>query len=455
MRLVMKFGGTSVDGLKGVSRVAEISSEFISRGDEVVLVISAMAGVTDSLIRLVEEASRGNKEFVSESLEWLREKHLNAVKAISREELRAEASRLIGEGLEELKNVLMGVSVLKEATPRTRDYVLSFGERLSTPIVAYKLIDLGFKARYLTGWDAGIVTDENFGRARPIMDLTEERVRRVVEPLLESGVTPVITGFIAATIDGKITTLGRGGSDYTASIIGACIDADEVWIWTDVDGVMTADPKVVSEAKTVPRLSYDEAAEMAHFGAKVLHPPMIKPVKKKSIPIRVKNTFNPRSEGTLITSQAENRGKVVKAVGLNNKVCILTVREVESMDLNYLLRNIVGWAGEVILASQSFPAGSISVIIPAERMSEVKEVLERQGFRAEWEDDVSLIAVIGSGMRGVPGIAAKVFKAVAERGINIRMIVQGPSELNITLVVKRNDGEEAVKAIHEEFKLGG
>ncbi|RLG61004.1 aspartate kinase [Candidatus Geothermarchaeota archaeon] len=458
MKLVMKFGGTSVGNASRFAEVARIIRNFHDDGHQIVAVVSAMAGVTDLLLSMAKKAIN-DEEYVLRSLSLLKDKHIKACDVIANPKLRKEIKRYVNDLIAQLKVFLKGIAIIGEVTPRMKDYVLSFGERLSAKILWAKLIDLGIKSKYFTGWEAGIVTDDEFGSAKPLMDLTEERVKERLNPLLRKGVIPVVTGYIASTINGYITTLGRGGSDYTASILGAALEVDEIWIWTDVDGIMTADPKIVSNSKTIPILSYDEAAEIAYFGAKVLQPYMLKPAKDKKIPIRVKNTFNPKNSGSLIADVERMRKKgVVKAVCINNNVSILTVRDLDPRSFKKVLKlmeKLAEGSVESILVSQSFPEGSFSLIVPKTKIKRISEYIREIGdIKTEWENDVSLIAVVGAGMKGTPGVAAKVFQSVAERGINIRVIVQGPSELNISFVVKQKDGIEAVRAIHERFNLG-
>ena len=460
MKLIMKFGGTSVDGAEKIQHVSEIIKRFYDSGNQIVVVISAMAGVTDELINLMSKAAEQKWSEVLEGLESLKERHWKAIEAIKDKALKQKALNSTEKLIEELKGFLKGILIIKELTPRARDYILSFGEQLSTNIVSLKLRDLNVPSKYLTGWEAGIVTDSSFGSAKPIMSVTERKVREVIEPLLSTGVVPVVTGFIASTENGYITTLGRGGSDYTASILGAVLKADEIWIWTDVDGIMTTDPKIEPNAKTIAKLSYDEAAELAYFGAKVLQPYMIKPAKDRGVPIRVKNTFNPQCDGTLITrvEEIETEEKIVKAIGINNNISIFTIRDLDIHSLKEVINLIEKLVEDtdVILLSQSFPKGNLSIVIPKEKGADVlRKINELVKFKIECENDVSLIAVVGSGMKGTPGVAAKIFQAVAEKGINIKMIAQGPSELNISFIVKKSDSEEAVRAIHKKFKLGG
>lgn len=460
MRVVMKFGGRCVENGSMIRRSAGLVKRHVEEGWRVIAVVSAMAGVTDEILDALSRAEAGDVDYVNSFINELREKHLRAAKeAIVSREVRKQVEEQVESEVEELGRLLSVVGFLKEVTPRTKDYALSFGERLSTRIFTGSLNDMGVNTKYLTGWEAGIVTDDNFGSARPITPLTYEKLRATLNPLLEKGVTPVVTGFIAATVDGVITTLGRGGSDYTATIIGAALKADEVVVWKDVEGILTADPKLISEAKTVPLMSYEEVMELAYFGAKVMHPLALDPAMKEGVPIRVKSIYRPEAEGTLI-SKAGAEG-IVKAVTMVKEVAIVTVSGAGMVEAPSIGVGVLKALSEVgvqpLMVSQGSSQASISLAIPRGSLSKavrnIKRRLAGEGYRVESEDDVCIIAVIGAGMRGKPGVAARVFKAVADEGISVRMIAQGSSELNISFVVKEGDGVRALKAVHREFGL--
>ncbi|MFQ6134476.1 MAG: aspartate kinase [Nitrososphaerales archaeon] len=464
MKLVMKFGGTSIGDADRVRNVARRVSES-SRGNQIVLVISALNGVTDTLIRMSEQAKTGHSEKVESELEKLRERHIEVVgKAVRDSKIRSEVQEIVTSTVEELEGVFEGISVLGEMTPRSRDRVLSFGERLSTPIVWGAVTALGLKAKRFTGGEAGIVTDEEFGETNPLMNVSKMKIVKKLEPLLDEGVIPVVTGFIAATQTGDVTTLGRGGSDYTATILGAALSADEVWICTDVRGMMTADPKIASDARTIPQLSYSEALEMTVFGAKALHPRALEPAMEYKIPVRVKNTFDLAAPGTLITKdQSVAKGEVAKSVALIRDVAMVNIGGagmVGKPGIAARVFDILGRGGiNILMISQSVSEANISMVLRRDYLEKAVSALEisllGKGFanQVSAEDDVGVVAVVGAGMKGSPGVAARVFRAVADRGINVRMIAQGSSELNISFVVKEKDCEEAVRAIHEEFRL--
>ncbi|MEM3544131.1 MAG: aspartate kinase, partial [Nitrososphaerota archaeon] len=317
--------------------------------------------------------------------------------------------------------------------------------------------------KYLDGGDAGIITDSNFGEASPLMEISKLEVKRRVGSLLDRGITPIITGYIAVNEEGVITTLGRGGSDYTATILGYCLDADEVWLWSDVDGLMTADPRIVKDAKVLSTVSFNEAIEMAIFGAKGLHPRALEPAMKSNMKVRIRNTFNPSHQGTLISLKPEKSDMIVKAVLLVKDAAMISVRGASMVGrpgtVAKILETLARENINVMMISQSVSESSVSIVIKRDVLTKALNKLETALLGTglvediESEDDVNVIAVVGEGMKGTPGVASRVFGAVAKKGINIRMIAQGSSELNISFVVREEDGYEAVRAIHEEYKL--
>lgn len=441
--------------------IVDIVRRQMKRGDKMVLVISAMAGVTDGLIGLINDALAGKLDEVEKSVVMMRDRHVKVCsEAIRDDKLRLKALQDIEGLIQELHFTSRIISYLKEASPRTRDRVLAFGEKMATKIMWRALMSEGIDAEYFTGGQAGIITDDNFGRANPIMDLCKKQLKKNLVPLLEEGIVPVVTGFIGQTVEGVETTLGRGGSDYSATIIGAALEFDEVWVWKDVEGIMTADPKIVPNAKPIPKISYEEATELAYFGAKVLHPLALKPLIEKRIPLRVKNFFNPENPGTIVHYETSN-DRIVKAISMIPQVAIITVSGAELYEaplvITKVFKALYDVGANAIMVSQSSSQTNISIVVPEEKALEILKGLEEvlpKNCDVAWEGDVCVIAVVGSGMRGRPGVAAKVFSAVAEKGVNIRMIAQGASELNISLVVKTEDAIKAVKALHDAF-VGG
>jgi aspartate kinase len=334
----------------------------------------------------------------------------------------------------ELECALIGVAYLKELTPRSQDYLLSFGERLSTHIIHGGLRDEGLEAQMFTGGEVGIITDENYGSASPLMNVTTHQVRERLSSLLDSQIIPVITGFIASTQHNDISTLGRGGSDYSATIVGYALDVDEIWIWTDVDGLMTADPKVVTSAKTISSISFPEAMELVYPEGTLI------------------------CKNPLITSE-----RIVKAVTIVWDVALVTVSGAGMIGTPGVAAKIFTILGEnqinILMISQGSSEANISIVIRKNDLDQAVQLLEfallGKGIirNVSFEDDVCVIAVVGAGMRGTIGVASRIFKAVAERAINVRVIAQGSSELNVSFVVGEKDGARGVQALHEEFQL--
>jgi aspartate kinase len=465
MKIVMKFGGTSVATGENIRHVTKLVMQNAKK-DQVTVVVSALAGVTNSLIEVAEQAKKSDEKHIQNFTKGLLTKHLEAVStAINKKDIQIEVTQIIKKTIVELEKVLTGICYVGELTPKSKDYVVSFGERLSAPIVWGAIKDEGLETQWFTGKEAGIVTDSNFGEADPLMNFTTHLIRERLVPLLEKGFTPVVTGFIAANQDGIITTVGRGGSDYTATILGVALEVDEVWIWTDVDGIMTTDPKIVSAARLLPQLSYQEAAEMAIFGAKAMHPRALEPVIKENIPVRIRSVFHPENQGTLITKEPYSKAKeVVKAVAMIKDVAMVNVNGAEMVGAPGSYAKVFDVLGKnninVMMVSTAVSEANISMIIKRGLLGRAISnleiaLLDRGGLVSEVsaEDDVAVIAVMGANMKGTLGVASKIFSTVAKKGINIRMIAQGSSELNISFVVKEKDGSAVVKAIHEEFKL--
>ncbi|MEM2337619.1 MAG: aspartate kinase [Candidatus Bathyarchaeia archaeon] len=466
MRIVMKFGGTSVATGLNIHRIAKLIASNINMGRQVVAVVSALDGITEKLIEAAEQAEKRDKGFIHQFKQNLLDRHLKvAEEAISNAFILKEVQVTIAATLEELEKVLTGIVYVGELTPRSRDYILSFGERLSAPIVYGALKDIGLNACFLTGAEAGIVTDDNFGEANPLMKVTQLQVKERLEPILQRGMVPVVTGFIAATQDGVTTTLGRGGSDYTATIIGAALEAEEIWIWTDVDGLMTSDPKIVPNAKTLPEISFKEALEMAVFGAKAMHPRALEPIMDRDTIVRIKNIFNPGGPETILIREVKPKpGTTVKAVTLLKDVALINISGAGMVGAPGTAAKVFEVLGKnrinILMISQGASEANISLIVRRNALEKAVNALELALLgggpirEINAEDDVCVISVVGAGMRNTPGIASRIFTAVARRGINVRMIAQGSSELNISFVVKETDGPAAVQAIHEEFKLG-
>ncbi len=461
LRLVMKFGGVLMENADQISCSAALVAEQVKKNDEIVVVVSAMSGVTDDLLEMGESAKVGNMEHVRETLSKLERRHLSTAGKLCDGKTLGEATVRIKNLIETLSQCLTGVFLLRELTPRSRDLILSFGERLSAPLMSYALVARGVKAAPFTGGDVGIITDSNYGNAKPLLNITEVTAKERVLPILKGGVVPVVTGFIGQDENGVITTLGRGGSDYTATILASALDADEVWIWKDVDGIMTADPKIVKSAKTIPVLSYAEVMEMAYFGAKVLHSLTVTPVQERMIPIRIRSAYT-SGPGTLITVKGGD-GNIVKAVTSIKDLCIITTGGAGMIGIPGMAARIFSALAakdiNVIMISQSSSQANISMVVKSSDLEKALKALKLEFRNGDLVKDiytvqkVAVVAIVGEGMRGTKGVAAKLFTAVSGADANILMISQGSSELNISLAVLEQDVDKVVAAVHKAFGL--
>ncbi len=460
----MKFGGSSLANAAKIKNAAKIVQRF-STGNKIVVVASALGNVTDQLVQMGELAQKGEAPRVKSLLSQIQTLHLRIARTVAGTGATKELSARINQLNFELERTVEGIAHLRELTPRSRDYLLSFGERLVAPVLSTTLRSLGLKARALTGAEAGITTDDNFGEAKPLVEVSYHQIRQRLDPALGRKEVPVVTGFIATTVDGSITTLGRGGSDYTANLLGAALDADEIWIWTDVDGLMTADPRIVKNATVLPRISFGEALELSYFGAKMMHPRALQPAAQQKIPVRIKNTAKPTKDGTLVSAgETDNGGKVVKAVSIIHSVGIVTVGGTGMMGAPGVAAKVFQTLGSnninVMMISQGSSEATISCVVSRKDVDRAVRALQLallgQGYveRVAAEKDACIIAVVGSGMKGTPGVAARIFSAVARKKVNVRMVAQGSSEYNVSFVVSEGAGPDAVKAIHEEFQLG-
>lgn len=464
--LIMKFGGTSIGSVKAHTQAADIVLEQAREWDRLVVVISAMSGVTDLLIKGAQTASHGDDQTYQGVVEDLRNRHYRVVNELldgNGEQAHIQAS--VDQYLDDYAVFCNSIHVLGELTPRAMDVISSFGERINARILAAFLRQQGLQSEAVDSTEL-IITDEKFQNAVPLMDLTRNHVNRLLTPLLKRGVVPVVTGFIAATENGVTTTLGRGGSDYSASILGVCLEADEVWIWTDVDGVMTADPKIVPEAKSLPLLSYNEVSELAYFGAKVIHPRTIQPVVKHNIPLRVKNTTNPAHPGTLIDQNSEKVKSTIKAVTLIEGLSMVNVEGRGMMGVPGIAARtfaaVASQGASMLMITQASSEQSISFLLPMETVESVLHALweemalelARKDIEKIWaRDDVVIVTAVGAGIRETPGVGARIFGALAEAEINVIAIAQGSSECSISLTIAAKDANRAVRQIHEDVIL--
>jgi bifunctional aspartokinase / homoserine dehydrogenase 1 len=463
---VMKFGGTSVGDAACIRRSAEIVANA-SREHSVAVVVSAMSGVTNRLIDAAHQAKRGDRDAGKTLAEALHQQHFEALAAlVSNEKSRTQVQHRIEEILAEGSRLYEGTALLRELTPRTLDSISSLGERLCAPVVSAALCELGVASSAVEATEL-IVTDSFHGGAEPQADATRQRSHARIGPILNAGQVPVVTGFIGATADGVLTTLGRGGSDYSATILGAALDAEEIIIWTDVEGVLTADPRLVSEARTIPEISYREAAELAYFGAKVLHPKTLRPVLPAGIPVWIRNSFAPEKPGTKITQHGRSIGGGVKALTAIRDVALISVGGPGIVGVPDVVGRTFSTTAqlraEVLLISQSSSQNDICFIVAKAHAQATLEGLRREFAQdlahqvvdhITMDPDIAIVAVVGENMRGTPGVAGRTFHALGREGVNIIAIAQGSSETNISFVVSDDSVKPALLATHREFGLG-
>ena len=462
---VMKFGGTSVGDADCIARGSQIVARA-AKEKPCVVVVSAMSGVTNRLIEAAKTAQGGNAEGAAAILEAIRKQHETALLALIRQEpSRAQLQQRMEEVFAEGGRLCEGTSLLRELTPRTLDAISSLGERLSAPLVAAAVNELGIRSESVEATEL-IVTDGYHGGAEPQMEPTRQKSQARLRPLLENGIVPIVTGFIGATAEGELTTLGRGGSDYSATILGAALDAEEVIIWTDVDGVLTADPRLVPDARTIPVISYLEAAELAYFGAKVLHPKTLSPVIRAAIPVWIRNSFAPERSGTKITPEGRSIGGGVKALTAIRDVTLISVGGPGIVGLPDVVGRTFSTTAElranVLLISQSSSQNDICFIVSTADAQRTVEALRKEfaqdlkHHKVEHitaDSNIAIVAVVGENMRGIPGIAGKTFNALGREGVNLIAIAQGSSECNISFVIEEKAVKAALLTTHREFGL--
>ena len=464
MLIVMKFGGTSVGSAECIAQAAQLAVDTAVQGHQVVVITSAMSKVTDALIGAARLASTG---------QWdpaLREELFERHKAVADVLVGDDAARheavldALRQRLERFEKLCFGLSMVHELTPRLLDAISGTGEMLSAPLVAAAIASRGRTSQAVDATELIVTTDQH-GGAEPLTDETRVKTTERLKPAIARGEIPVVTGFVAATADGVMTTLGRGGTDYSASIVGAALGADEVWIWTDVDGVMTANPSEVPEARTLAEISYSEASELAYYGAKVLHYKTILPAFRQRIPVRVLNSFNPGHPGTRVTVEGHPSAQGVKAVTSIRGVILVAISGTGMQGIPGIVAKtfdvVAAQQANVLMISQASSENNICFVLSAAEAPRVvaalRTALEFELMRGHIEEieeqQVAIVAAVGDRMRGAPGIAATVFGALGEAGVNVIAISQGSSERNISLVVTERDAADAVRAIHRAFQL--
>jgi aspartokinase/homoserine dehydrogenase 1 len=458
---VLKFGGSSVGTPERIKSIIEILKRYYVQGDRFTVVFSAFGGVTDSLLEMSRQAAAGTESYL-ELYDAFCSRHKKSVNDLLDGDLKERVLAELERKFAVLKNLLYGIYLVREASARTMDYVVSFGERTSAFIISNAMQHSGIQSAFLDARKI-IKTDESFGNARvnfiETYRLVEEYYKQHPEVL-------IVTGFIGSTNDGLTTTLGRGGSDYTAAIIAAGLNAQLIEIWTDVDGVLTADPRKVKKAFTIPTMTYAEAMEMSHFGAKVIYPPTLQPAFQKHIPLVIKNTFKPDFEGTYISEKKDKTDRAVSGISSINQVALLTLQGGGMFGVpgiaGRLFSCLANSGISIILITQGSSEHNITFAIPPDLANKAKaqvdaefayEIEKSMVEPVKMETDLSVVAIIGENMRYRPGISGRMFQSLGKNGVNVIAIAQGSSELNISAVVPRNDEAKAMNALHEAFFL--
>ncbi len=450
---ILKFGGTSVGSAENVRRIGEI---VLNQPEKIIVVVSALGGVTDLLLSVAQKAASGIK--INGELIAIRARHDEMISALLNSENGANTSDALKPLFDELDKIIQGVTLIGELTPKTLDKILGFGERLSSLLISR------FLNVPLIDSMSVIKTDKNFGKANVDFDLTYQLISEATQKVEHFAVAP---GFISSASDGSMTTLGRGGSDYTAALFAAAVNARQLEIWTDVDGFMTADPRVISKAYTIPMLSYSEAMELSHFGAKVIYPPTILPVYQKNIPIHIKNTLNPDGNGTLIGhSDSAGKDHPIKGISSISGISLFTIQGLGMVGVTGISMRLFGALAlkeiNVILISQASSENSISFAIDSHFAADAttaissefeREIASGRISKLACENELSILAIVGENMKHSAGIAGKLFHTIGKNGINVVAIAQGASEQNISWVVKNSDLRKTLNVVHEAFFL--
>ncbi len=459
---ILKFGGSSVEHSDAIRQVKKIITDKLGE-NRLAVVVSAFKGVTDLLEEAVVKAAEGDENYY-EMLDRIEARHNKVIKELLSIQKQSHTLAQFKMMFNELDDVLHGVSLTRELTDRTRDFVLGFGERFSAFIISQYLSDQQLNAEYLDARDL-IKTDKKFGSARVLLDETYAGIREYFDGIDEDSVQ-VVTGFVASTLSGESTTLGRGGSDYTASLLGAALEVDAIELWTDIEGIMTADPRKVKRYFVIPQLSYEEAMELSHFGAKVVYPPTLQPAMKASIPILIKNTFRPDQEGTTISTESQSGESVIKGISSIDNVTLLTIRGSGMIGVTGVASRIFSALADagvnIIMITQASSEHTVCFAVLPQQADSAQSAIEKE-FKYELrdgiideivvEEDLSIVAIVGDDMRHTPGISGRVFQSLGRNGINVAAIAQGSSERNISVVVDRKNETKTLNTLHDAFFL--
>ena len=446
--IVMKFGGTSVEDAKAIHRAGEIVKG--RQVDRPVVVVSAMARITDQLLSMARAAGAGDRKTALKLSRALRERHYETAGELLGTALFTQFHGELGSDFDALDELIRGIAAVGELTPRTTDQVASFGEVLSSKIVAAAFSAQGLASSLVDSREC-IVTDANYMRAAPLLEETNENLKAVVQPLLDQGRIPVMGGFIGANKAGVTTTIGRGGSDFSAAIVGAGLNAERIEIWTDVDGMLTTDPRICPDARRIKVISFDEAAELAYFGAKVLHPATVLPAIQKNIPVFVLNSRNPGCDGTKITARAPQSRNIFKAIAVKKRITIVDVAAPRRLLLHGFLKSIFEAFDRHEIAVDVVSTSEVSVSVTVETNDAIPGLSADLAKLADvkYEGRKAIVCLVGENLRETPGIAARVFGELED--VKIRMISQGASEINLTFVIEEDDVPNVVQRLHRTF----
>jgi aspartate kinase len=446
--IVCKFGGTSVQDAEAMTRLAQIIRARIKK--QPVVVASAMGKTTNHLLEVAQTAAKGKRQDALDLLTKIKERHLKEAQKMEIAVTEDWVSELINGYFKEMRDIVKGLSALGELTPRIMDAIASYGERLSTAILTQVLENNGMPAQLMDARQC-VFTDDNYTRAAVQFDLTDPAVVEHLRPVIKAGKIPVFQGFIGRTGDGSTTTIGRGGSDYSAAIVGAALDADDIQIWTDVDGIMTTDPRMVKEARRIKSISFDEAAELAYFGAKVLHPATIIPAVRKKIPVRVLNSYKPDQEGTIITDEAPPCDNPVKAIAFKSGITVVNIASTRMLMAYGFLKKIFEIFDHYKVPVDVVSTSEVSVSLTVDETSELWDIvteLKKIG-EVSVEGSKSIVCCVGDNLRNIPGVPHIAFSALQD--LKIQMISQGASAINITFVIDDDRLPEAVSGLHDAF----
>jgi aspartate kinase len=449
--VVMKFGGTSVEDPAAIGRTAAIVAGRVANGKSPVVVVSAMSKVTDQLLRAAAAASADDRTGSLAISARLRTRHLDTAAELVKDSTElATLTQFLNEEFDALDEVLRGLAVIHELTPRISDLIVSYGERLSSRIVAAAFRGKGIDAAHADSREF-IITDSEFQKATPIDALIDKRTPEKLLPLINAGKVPVMGGFIASNEKGLTTTLGRGGSDYTGALVGGALNAGTIEIWTDVDGIMTTDPRICPDALRVKVISFEEAAELAYFGAKVLHPATILPAVKKNIPVLVLNSRNAACDGTRIISVAPHCKSPFKSIAVKRKLSIIDIVASRMLMSHGYMSKMFAVFDRRKCPVDMVSTSEVSVSLTVDTNASLPEIAADLSTMADvkYEGKKALICLVGEDIRGQNGIAAQVFNAI--KHINVRMISQGASEINMSFMIDEDDADEAVRSLHAAF----